>query len=66
MSVPRSRTFPAALATIVGCSKSRGLKFPKAPTNYFAGSNAGLSEGCVSGFVGGNEEGCGSIVAGIG
>jgi hypothetical protein len=27
----------------------------------FAGSNSGLSEGCVCGFVAGNEEGFGSV-----
>jgi hypothetical protein len=41
-------------------------QFPKAPTNYFAGSNSGLSDGSVPGLVAGNEEGLGSVVAGIG
>jgi hypothetical protein len=41
-------------------------QFPKAPPDYFAGSNSGFSEGCVSGLVAGNEEGFGSVVAGIG
>jgi hypothetical protein len=39
---------------------------PNPPANYFAGSNSGLSKGCVFGFVAGNEEGFGSVVAGIG
>jgi len=41
-------------------------QFPKAPTNYFAGSNSGLSDGSVTGLVAGNEDGLGSVVAGIG
>jgi hypothetical protein len=41
-------------------------EIPNAPTDYFAGSNSGLPEGCISGFVAGNEEGFGSVVAGTG
>jgi hypothetical protein len=41
-------------------------QFPKARTNYFAGSNSGLSDGSVPGLVAGNEEGLSPVVAGAG
>jgi hypothetical protein len=33
--------------------QKRAVQPPNPPANYFAGSNSGLSKGCVSGFVAG-------------